>query len=75
MLIPIAQILYGLVFLSMCLMSAFIVFHIIFYSYSVVSKLIMLLVFIPVTGVLLSTNFILFASLPLAKIFSGILPL
>jgi hypothetical protein len=73
MLVPIFQILYFLVFFSMFLMSVFIIFHIVFYSYSAFSKLVTLLVFIPVAGVLLFTNFILFMSIPLDRIFSNLL--
>ena len=74
MLIPIFQILYYLVFFTMFLMSIFIIFHIVFYSYSTASKLLTLLIFVPVAGVLLFTNLTLFSSLPLAQIFSGLLP-
>lgn len=74
MLIPIFQILYYLVFLALFLMSIFIIFHIVFYSYSVTSKLITLLIFVPVAGVLLFTNFVLFTSISLPQLFGSLLP-
>ncbi|MDD5396922.1 MAG: hypothetical protein PHW24_02570 [Candidatus Moranbacteria bacterium] len=74
MLILILQILYGIFFLTMFLMSIFIIYHIVFYSYSTPSKLITLLIFIPVAGVLLFTNAVLFSSINLENIFSGLLP-
>lgn len=74
MLVPIFQILYGLVFLTILLMGIFIIFHIVSFSYTATSKMMMLLIFVPVAGVLLFTNFLLFANLPLAKIFSGLMP-
>ena len=74
MLITIFQILYYLMFFMMTLMSVFIIFHIVFYSYTSASKMAALTIFVPVAGVLLFTNFVLFASLPLDKIFAGMLP-
>lgn len=74
MAITIFQIFYYLVFFTMALMSAFIVFHIVAYSYSAKSKTLMLTIFLPVVMVLLVTNFILFVNLPLEKLFSSILP-
>ncbi|EKD58666.1 MAG: hypothetical protein ACD_56C00075G0002, partial [uncultured bacterium] len=65
MLIPIFQILYYLMLFAMFLMSIFIVFHIVFYSYTVASKILTLMIFVPVVGVLLFTNFVLFSALPL----------
>ncbi|HBI51031.1 MAG TPA: hypothetical protein DDY21_04260 [Candidatus Moranbacteria bacterium] len=73
MLIPIFQILYYLVFFVMFLMSIFIVFHIVFYSYSFLSRLLMLAIFVPVAGVLLFTNFVLFTSINLKQLFAGML--
>jgi hypothetical protein len=73
MLIPIFQILYSLAFFAMFLMSIFVVFHIIFYSYSTVSRLVTLAIFIPVVGVLLFTNLVLFRALDLGQLFSGML--
>jgi hypothetical protein len=58
----------------MSLMSLFIVFHIVFYSYTTFSKLITLAIFVPVVGVLLVTNYVLFNSLNLVQIFAGMLP-
>lgn len=72
MLIPILQILYLIVFGIMSLMSIFIVFHIVFYSYSTASKLTMLLIFVPVAGVLLFTNYALFMDIPLGSLLSRI---
>lgn len=74
MLIPIFQILYYLVFFSIFLIGLFIVFHIVFYSYSFFSKMLMLMIFVPVAGVLLFTNFILFSGINLQQIFAGMLP-
>lgn len=74
MLIPIFQILYYLMLFAMFLMSIFVVFHIVFYSYTFASKILMLAIFVPVAGVLLFTNFVLFNSLPLNRIFAGMLP-
>jgi len=74
MLIPIFQILYYLMLFAMFLMSIFIVFHIVFYSYTFASKILMLAIFVPVVGVLLFTNLLLFSTLPLDRIFSGMLP-
>jgi hypothetical protein len=71
MLTLIFQILYLLVFLSMSLMSLFIVYHIVFYSYTNTAKIITLAIFVPVVLVLIFTNFALFQSIPLAVIFSG----
>jgi len=74
MLIPIFQILYFLVFFTMFLMSIFIIFHIVFYSYSFLSKILMLGIFVPVAGTLLFTNFVLFNKVDLQQIFTGLLP-
>ena len=70
MLVPIFQILYGVIFFAIFLMSIFIIFHIVFYSYSTFAKLITLCVFVPVVGVLMFTNFALFSLIPLAQIFA-----
>jgi len=71
--IAIFQILYFLVFLAMLLIIIFIIFHIVLYSYSTISKLITLLIFVPVAGVLLFTNFAIFTKIPLENIFSTFL--
>ncbi|EKD46869.1 MAG: hypothetical protein ACD_67C00034G0002 [uncultured bacterium] len=73
MIIPIFQILYYLIFFTMFLMSIFIVFHIVFYSYSTISKFLMLAIFIPVVGALLFGNFVLFSSIDLGNLLTGIL--
>lgn len=73
MIVTILQILYLLLFFSMFLMSVFIVYHIVFYSYSMFSKLITLLIFVPVVGVLLFSNFVLFSQIPLQSMFVGML--
>jgi len=70
MLVAIFQILYSVVFFIIALMGVFIVFHIIFYSYSVFSRLVMLAIFVPVALVLLFTNLILFRQIPLENLFS-----
>lgn len=74
MLVLIFQVMYYLVLLSMFLMSLFIIFHIVFYSYSFFSKLLMLLIFVPVAGVLLFTNFLLFSSINIERLLSSVLP-
>lgn len=74
MLVPIFQILYYIMLFAMALMSVFIVFHIVFYSYTFVSKILMLAIFVPVVGILLFTNLVLFTSLPLERIFGGLMP-
>lgn len=74
MLVLIFQTLYYLSLFSMFLMSIFIVFHIVFYAYSAASKLITLLIFVPVALVLMFTNFALFSELPLERILTGMLP-
>lgn len=71
--IAIFQILYFLVFFVMFLMSIFIVFHIVFYSYTQISKIITLVIFVPVSAVLLFTNLALFFSIPLENVFSDII--
>jgi len=68
MLVAIFQILYLIVFFIMLLMSAFVIFHIVFYSYNAFSKLVMLSIFVPVAAVLLFTNFILFMQIPLSEV-------
>ncbi|HEX8974088.1 MAG TPA: hypothetical protein VF817_01205 [Patescibacteria group bacterium] len=73
MLIPLVQILYFIVLGMMALLSIFIVYHIIFYSYSTFSKLVTLALFISVAGVLFLTNFLLFTQLPLEDIFSKVM--
>ena len=47
---------------------------VIFYSYSFLSKLLMLLIFVPVVGVLLFTNFVLFSSIDLGHLLARIMP-
>jgi len=64
-LVAIFQVLYLVVFFIMSLMSIFIIFHIVYYSYTKSSKMMMLAIFIPVAGVLLFTNLILFFQIPL----------
>lgn len=73
MITPIFQILYYLVFFAMFLMSIFIIFHIVFYSYSVASKLLMLTIFTSVAGVLLFTNLILFSSINIEQLLGGMI--
>jgi len=73
MLVPIFQILYYLIFLVMFLMSIFIIFHIVFYSYSFLSRLLMIAIFVPVAGVLLFTNFLLFTAVDLEQLFAGVI--
>jgi hypothetical protein len=72
--VAIFQILYYVIWLSMLLMSLFVVFHIVFYAYSFVSKIAMLAIFVPVVSVLLFTNLLLFSVLPLERIFASMLP-
>jgi|GEM_PF-819396 FtsH-binding integral membrane protein len=68
----ILQILYAIVFFIMLLLSGFIIFHVVFYSYNSPSKKITLALFVPVTCVLLLTNLILFNSIDLEGLFSNI---
>lgn len=56
----------------MVLMSVFVVYHIVVYSYTDISKIIMLAIFVPVVLVLLFTNMGLFLSIPLSDIFSNL---
>ena len=74
MLVPIAQILYYLVFFSMFLMSIFIIFHIVFYSYTFSSKILMLSIFVSVAGVLLFTNLVLFSAIDLDNALARMIP-
>jgi hypothetical protein len=74
MLVLITQIVYGAVFLMMLLMSLFIVYHIVAYSYTHISRVITLAIFLPVVGVLLFVNLVSFWSIPLENILSKILP-
>ena len=71
MLTLIFQIAYLVIFLSMVLMCVFIVFHIVFYAYRATSKIITLLIFVPVAAVLLFTNIVLFFNIPLNNILEG----
>jgi len=71
MLVPIFQIAYLIIFLSMLLMCVFVIFHIVFYSYSAVSKVITLMIFVPVAAILLFTNMVLFFKIPLQDILGG----
>lgn len=73
MLILIFQILYYLVFAAMCLMSIFIAFHILAYSYSYFSKIMTITIFASVAGTLLFSNFLLFKSVDLAQVLVGML--
>lgn len=68
MLISIFQIMYLVIFFIMLLMSVFVIFHIVFYSYNPFSRLVMLGIFVPVAGVLLLTNFVLFNQIPLERL-------
>ena len=61
------QLLYAAVLLIFFLLSAFIVFHIVRYSYNRSSSVIMLVIFLTFTGLLIFSNIILFANLPLEE--------
>ena len=71
MLVPIFQIAYLIIFLAMLLMCIFVIFHIVFYAYSAASKIITLLIFVPVAAILLFTNAVLFFNIPLQDILEG----
>lgn len=71
MLVLIFQGLYLIIFLSMILMCAFIIFHIVFYAYKATSKIVTLLIFVPVAAILLFTNAVLFFNIPLQDILEG----
>jgi hypothetical protein len=73
MVLAVLQIMYLLFFFAMVLMSIFIVYHIVFYSYTFFSKIITLCIFVPVVGILLFTNFALFRQIPLADLVSNFL--
>ena len=55
----------------MILMCAFIIFHIVFYAYKATSKIVTLLIFVPVAAILLFTNAVLFFNIPLQDILEG----
>ncbi len=57
----------------MVLMSGFVIFHIIYYSYDRISKVITLAIFVPVVALLLFTNLISFFAISWDNIFSGLL--
>jgi hypothetical protein len=72
--VPIFQILYLLFFLTMLIMSIFIIYHVFVYSYTQLSKMVTLMIFVPVVGVLLFTNLLLFLQIPLRDMFSSMMP-
>ncbi|HAV11204.1 MAG TPA: hypothetical protein DCX32_01540 [Candidatus Moranbacteria bacterium] len=67
------QILYAAVMLVFLLLSAFIVFHILKYSYDKRAAFLMIVIFLAFTGLLFFSNIILFANLPLEEMLSYIL--
>ncbi|HBP01562.1 MAG: hypothetical protein UX75_C0009G0012 [Candidatus Moranbacteria bacterium GW2011_GWE2_47_10] len=67
------QALYALVLLLFLLLSAFIVFHIVKYSYDKKAAFLMAAIFVTFTGLLFFSNLILFANLPLEEMLSYIL--
>lgn len=64
----IINILYFLVMLMLLILSVFIVYHIIKYSYDKKASFLMLVLFVSVTGVLALLNVILFFRIPFDKI-------
>jgi len=67
------QILYAAVMLVFLLLSTFIVFHILKYSYDKRAAFLMMVIFLTFTGLLFFSNMILFANLPLEEMLSYIL--
>lgn len=74
MLLLIFKALYGVVLVTVLLMSMFIVYHIMRYSYSRSGTIIMLGLFLTVGGALLFSNAVLFAQLPLENLLDALLP-
>lgn len=70
--IEIIYLLYGIIFFMLALMGIFIVYHIVRYSYNKINLIIMLLLFVVPFLVLMFTNFMIFSSLNLTKLFSFI---
>lgn len=64
---------YNVLFYSFVLMSVFIVFHIIRYSYSKIGSLVMLLIFVPVVSSLLLANKALFEKIDLIHIINSLM--
>jgi len=60
---------YALLLLVLVVMSLFIIYHIVRYAYSRAESTLMLLIFIPVTSVLLFAQIILFFSIDFGEIF------
>jgi hypothetical protein len=71
MVILLMQGLYAIVMLMVAIMSAFIVFHIVRFSYSKVSMAIMLGLFIVPAAILFMASLVLFSNINLAEIFSS----
>jgi hypothetical protein len=71
MLILIANVLYAAVMLAFMLISFFIVFHVLRYSYSKTGTILTLAIFLPVVVVLMYTNYFLFQHLPINDFFSS----
>lgn len=74
MLLLIFKALYGVVVTTVLLMSMFIVYHIVRYSYSRVGTIVMLALFLAVGGALLFSNAVLFAQLPLEDLLESLIP-
>ena len=70
--VAIIQIIYFLFFLTMLFMGVFIIYHITAYSYTLFSKILTLLIFVPVLCILLFTNMVIFYQIPVGEIFSGL---
>lgn len=60
---------YAVLLLALIVMSLFIIYHIVRYAYSSAESTLMLLIFIPVTSVLLFAQIILFLSIDFSEIF------
>ncbi|EKE15497.1 MAG: hypothetical protein ACD_11C00150G0002 [uncultured bacterium] len=67
------QLLYAVVMLIFFLLSLFIVFHIVKYSYDKKTTFLMLMIFLTFTSLLFFSNLILFTQLPLEEMLSYIL--
>jgi len=71
--IAIFQILYAVVILVFLLLSLFIVYHLLKYSYDKKVTSLMVTIFVVFTGLLIFSNIILFLNLPLEDLFYNFL--
>lgn len=71
--ILLVQVMYYIIILGIILAGAFIVYHIVAYSFSAYSKVVTLLIFFPVFAVLILTNIMLFSNIDFQEVFSGLM--